>query len=92
LIIKFILFFALGYFGYKVFKSMTHPQRAHPSKAAGYADEAPQIDDVMVQDPVCRVYFPKKDGHHLHTDGKDLYFCSRACRDKYLGTKTEKPG
>jgi YHS domain-containing protein len=40
-------------------------------------------DDLMVQDPSCGVYFLRKDGYHLRHGGKDLYFCSPECRDKY---------
>lgn len=48
-------------------------------------DEEPsRIDDVMVKDPYCKVYFPKRDGVHVRIKGEDLYFCSDACRDKFL--------
>jgi len=43
-----------------------------------------EIDDIMIKDPLCEIYFPKKDGVHLRDDGKDLYFCSDTCRDKYV--------
>jgi hypothetical protein len=43
-----------------------------------------EIDNVMIQDPWCRVYFQKKEGVRLRHRGKDLYFCSAECRDKYL--------
>ncbi len=41
--------------------------------------------DLMVQDPCCGVYFLREDGHHLRHGGKDLYFCSPECREKYMG-------
>jgi YHS domain-containing protein len=51
-----------------------------------------QIDDIMVKDPFCDVYFPKREGIHLNINGEDLYFCSTECRDKFIasrsGTKT----
>jgi YHS domain-containing protein len=43
-----------------------------------------EIDDEMIKDPVCDIYFPKKDGVHLRFNGKDHYFCSTACRDKFV--------
>lgn len=43
-----------------------------------------QTDDLMEKDPFCGVYFPKREGVHLQRDGKDLYFCSEQCRDRYL--------
>lgn len=45
---------------------------------------ADKVDDVMIKDPVCEVYFPKREGIHLHHQGQDLYFCSQACRDAYV--------
>lgn len=49
------------------------------------ADEGPsQIDDVMVKDPYCQVYFPKRNAVPVRFKGEDLYFCSDACRDKFL--------
>ena len=42
-----------------------------------------EINDVMIQDPWCHVYFPKREGVHLRSEGKDLYFCSVECRDSY---------
>ncbi len=49
-----------------------------------------KIDDVMVKDPYCNVYFPKREGVHLRIDGADMYFCSNKCRDKYLIEKRNK--
>lgn len=43
-----------------------------------------QVDDLMIKDPVCEVYFPRREGVHLYDKGKDLYFCSTKCRDTYL--------
>ena len=64
-------------------------QSASTSKTfAGQA--AGEIDDVMIKDPVCEVYFPKRDGVHLKTDGQDLYFCSPECRDKFIDMRSIK--
>lgn len=49
--------------------------------------EPSQIDDVMVKDPYCEVYFPKRDGIHVRFNGQDLYFCSETCRDKFLAER-----
>ena len=50
-------------------------------------EEPSRIDDVMVKDPYCNVYFPKRDGLHVRFKGEDLYFCSDTCRDKFLAEK-----
>ncbi|RLC13066.1 MAG: hypothetical protein DRI57_16995 [Deltaproteobacteria bacterium] len=41
----------------------------------------------MIKDPVCEVYFPKRDGVHLSVDGQDVYFCSEECRDKFMESR-----
>jgi YHS domain-containing protein len=44
----------------------------------------PEIDDVMVKDPVCGIYFPQREGVTHHDDGQTYVFCSTACRDRFL--------
>ena len=43
-----------------------------------------KVEDIMIQDPVCKIYFPQREGIHLNDNGKDLYFCSEACRERYI--------
>lgn len=90
MIIKLIIYFGLGYLIYKFVKSALFskpsPARRVRQQAAG------QIDDIMIKDPYCETYFPKRDGIHLKFEGKDLYFCSADCRDKYIeGHSNAKP-
>jgi hypothetical protein len=47
-----------------------------------------RIDDVMVKDPQCGVYFPRRDGVALQHAGRDLLFCSRDCRDRFITTNS----
>jgi len=51
----------------------------------GAVDKA---DDIMVKDPVCEIYFPKRNGFRAKLGGKDLYFCSKECRDKFLAAQS----
>jgi hypothetical protein len=51
--------------------------------------ETGRIDDVMVKDPQCGAYFPRRDGIALKSAGGGLLFCSRECRDKYLAAHPE---
>ena len=41
------------------------------------------IDDDMVQDPQCGIYFPRRQGVPLKVQGKDLLFCSQECKQVY---------
>ena len=69
----------------KVLKSLSESKKQN---FPGMANT--RIDDVMIKDPFCEVYFPKREGHHLKYDGKDLYFCSSACREKFIAGRSER--
>ena len=42
------------------------------------------IDDDMVQDPQCGIYFPRREGIAYRDQGKDLLFCSEKCKQDYI--------
>jgi YHS domain-containing protein len=45
-----------------------------------------QIQDEMVQDPVCKIYLPKRQAVVLNGPQNEThYFCSTQCRDKFMG-------
>lgn len=76
---RLLILLIILYFGYKKLKTWVARNiivdRGEPSK--------PAIDDDLIQDPHCRIYFPRRIGYHLHIDGEDLYFCSAECREAY---------
>ncbi len=88
--IKLIIYLGLGYLIYKFAKAVifSKPQTARKVRQ----QSSGQIDDIMVKDPYCETYFPKRDGIHLKFEDKDLYFCSTDCRDKFIEghSNTEK--
>lgn len=49
-----------------------------------------RIDDVMVKDPVCGIYFPRREGVELRHGGQTYVFCSTACRDRFLEERKGK--
>lgn len=85
---RLIILLGLIYLCYRALRSwMTQSGLSHNS-ASG--KPAHQIDDEMIKDPVCDMYFPKKDGVHLRSDGEEYYFCSTACRDKFVNMHSEQ--
>jgi YHS domain-containing protein len=50
----------------------------------GGASGQPGIDDIMVKDPFCKVYFPQRQGIRATIHGVEYYFCSKECRDKFI--------
>ena len=79
---RFLIILALIYVAYRAIKSWMLPTGKSKNKVS--REPTGEIDDVMVKDPYCEVYFPKRNGVHLKINGKDLYFCSTECRDNYI--------
>ena len=78
-----IILIILIYICYKTVKSWLS-SISDSSKTKVYYDGKEKIDDVMLKDPFCEVYFPEREGVHLNHEGEDLIFCSTECRDKFL--------
>ncbi len=63
---------------------------SHDSASKGGDSNLP-VADVLVQDPVCGVYCPKKKALTAIYKGKVYYFCSEECRQKFLRDKVASP-
>jgi YHS domain-containing protein len=86
--IRFIILSIVAYLLYRSIKSWIFP--AASSRRSVSSKTASEIDDVMIKDPFCEAYFPKRNGVHLNFGGKDLYFCSNQCKDKYFAERSGK--
>jgi uncharacterized protein len=86
--IRFVILAVVGYVAYRALKSWMFPNASSSESVAGR--NVGEIDDIMIKDPYCEAYFPKKDAVHLKFDGKDMQFCSTECRDKFLADHSEK--
>ena len=77
---KLLILVLIGYLAYRALKSWVLDSSQRRTMQGNTTGE---IDDDMVKDPYCGVYFSKRDGVLLRHEGGDIYFCSEACRDKY---------
>jgi len=79
---KFLILAVVGYVFYRALKSMMIDSGASSSngKQTGPTD----VDDVLVQDPVCKTYVAQRNSIHIRRNGREIYFCSEECRDRYL--------
>ena len=81
---RFLIIFGLMYVAYRAAKSWmgsgTPPSVEKTGRPSG------EIDDVMVKDPFCEVYFPKRNGIGLVFEDRELLFCSEECRDKFINS------
>ena len=86
--IRFIILFVVGYVFYRALKSWMFPNSPSDRPIAGGAGR--EIDDVMIKDPFCEAYFPKRNAVTLNFGGQQLYFCSVACKDKFIAAQSKK--
>lgn len=86
---RLLIFIAIIYILYRLLKSWLS-KHLPPSGPPASGPTTGEIDDIMVKDPYCEVYFPKRKALHVKLAGEDLYFCSPACRDKFLESKSDK--
>ena len=84
---KLIILLVVGYFCYQALKNWM--RSGSPSRENVSSNVAGEIDDVMIQDPICGVYFPKRNGVSLQVKGEELYFCSQECKTKFIQTHKE---
>ncbi len=85
--IRFLIYGGMIYLSYKVMKNWVL-RNISLYTISGQAQN--QIDDIMVQDPFCKVYFPKREGVPLNVKGETLLFCSTECRGKFLDSHSVK--
>jgi YHS domain-containing protein len=86
--IKFLILFGVGYLLYRAMRSWMSPDARPKKNVSGKATG--EIDDVMIKDPYCGAYFPRRDAVHLHFGGNDLYFCSKECRDQFMARQSKE--
>jgi YHS domain-containing protein len=84
-IAKVLIVLILIYVGYKVVTSLRRIKSRETGDDRGYA--APPKGEDLVQDPFCATYVPKSQSYVKEIDGREKYFCSRECCEKYLSER-----
>lgn len=82
--IRFLIMLAIGYGVYRSIKTLVAP----PNREKMDGRDLGRIDDVMVKDPVCQVYLPQREGILWTHDGRDYFFCSQTCLEKFKQNPT----
>lgn len=83
--IKFLILLVVGFLFYREVKKWMFKNQSYHGKVS--SDKTGEIDDVMIKDPYCGVYFPQRNGVSLNENGQDIYFCSEECKEKYMAQK-----
>ena len=84
---KLLIILVVGYFCYRAMKNWMMSGSPPPDEVSSAS--AGEIDDVMIQDPVCGVYFPKGSSVGLQYKGEELFFCSQECKAKFIHSHKE---
>jgi YHS domain-containing protein len=82
-LIRLVIFGFLIYLIYRLAKWMIMSPGIKGQNMEGHQVPATQGED-LVEDPYCHIYVPVSQAHKAAVDGRDLYFCSEKCLEKYL--------
>ena len=82
---RLLLGLGLGYIGYVVIKQVARslglwPQTPKP------LDKEKEEPDVLVQDPVCKTFIPRREALRAEKDGTSYFFCSEGCLKRFLSS------
>ena len=84
-ILKILLVIVLFYVGYRIVRMF---QQLKSQKVKAYrVDATPSLGEDLVQDPFCKTYVPKSHAIISEINGRQQYFCSQECCEKYLSEK-----
>ncbi|SHF55347.1 MYM-type Zinc finger with FCS sequence motif-containing protein [Desulfacinum infernum DSM 9756] len=84
--IRLLLYALIGYLLYRFLKPKLSGSRSE------YEERSGDRDADLIKDPQCGTYFLKRHGVRARIKGKDVYFCSRQCRDSYLAGRKSSRG
>ena len=79
---RLLLGLGLGYLGYVVIKQVARslglwPQAPRPL-------EKDQEPDLLVQDPVCKTFIPRREALRAEKGGTTYFFCSEGCLKRFM--------
>jgi len=81
---RLLLYFGIGYLAYAIIKQVARslglwPQAPRPLEK----DREP---DVLVQDPVCKTFIPRREALKAEKHGATYFFCSEGCLKRFLSS------
>ena len=80
--LKFLLYLGLGYMAYLIIKPVARSLGLWPQ--APRPVEKDQEPDVLVQDPVCKTFIPRREALKAEKGGASYFFCSEGCLKRFL--------
>jgi len=81
-LIRFVIIAIVSYLGFKIVKKIA--VQFFSREIPGSRPSPEVASDELVQDPVCKVFVPRRNALKAHKNGEDFFFCSEGCRRKFL--------
>ena len=78
---RLLLGLGLGYLGYVVIKKVAASLGLWPQTPKPLDKD--QEPDVLVQDPVCKTFIPRREALRADRDGSTYFFCSEGCLKRF---------
>ena len=79
--LKLILWILVIFVGFKLMKFVKSDLKTTKKVAT---TTPPPIEDVMLQDPYCKTYFPKNQGVVARIQQNEVYFCCVECKNAFM--------
>ncbi len=80
--IRLVIIAITSYLGFKVVQALA---RRFLGQELPRSQPRPEVQsDELIQDPVCKVFIPRRNALKAQKNGEDFFFCSEGCRKKFL--------
>ena len=85
--VRLVVLAVLFYVGYRLLTGIGK-KKSEKKQPENIVSE--QVEDVLVEDPVCHTLVPKGQAIRLQHDDQLYFFCSEACCSRFISDKGEK--
>jgi YHS domain-containing protein len=84
--LRLLILVVLVYFGWRLLRRFMLTKNTEPAVVDETHQESdPELEDVLVEDPVCHTLIPKNQALRFRKDNTTYYFCSEKCCDQFSG-------
>jgi YHS domain-containing protein len=78
---RLLLGLGLGYLAYVIVKKVAATLGFWPQASISSGKNGEP--DVLVQDPVCKIFIPRREALRMERDGMIYFFCSEGCLKRF---------
>ena len=86
--LRLVILAILFYIAYRLLLGGRQKKRVETQQKETTQTEMP-VDDVLVEDPVCKKLVPRQQAIQHHHADQIIYFCSRECCRKFISQQGE---